>query len=107
MNPPTLLAVTTVPAETAVPESLPARRWRTVEQLAVAHPAFTVPAIRALIQRSRPHFNSHGEWVGGNGLAGAICQLGGKHGRVLIDELAFAAWMERWTGDASERAVAA
>ena len=70
------------------------RCWRTVEQIAADYP-FTPPALRALIQRSRPHFNSRGEWMTGNGLADAITQIGGRHGKVLIDEIAFAAWLER------------
>jgi len=84
----------TVPASGG---ALKPRRWRTVEQIAETYP-FTGPAIRMLIVRSRPHFNSRGEWVEGNGLADAICQPGGKGGKVLIDEIAFALWLERWAG---------
>ena len=71
------------------------RRWRTIDEIAQLYP-FTAPAIRALIQRSRSHFNSRGEWVEGNGLAGAVCQPGGKNGKVLVDEVGFAQWLERW-----------
>ena len=83
----------------------PARRWMSIEQLADAFPAFTPAAIRALIQRSRPHYNHRGEWVSGNGLACAICQPGGKNGKVLIDATAFAAWLERWARNSSEGAM--
>ena len=72
------------------------RRWRTVEQLVEEFEAYTPPAIRALIQRSKPHFNSRGEWSEGNGLADAICQPGGKHGKVLVDANAFSLWLESW-----------
>lgn len=50
----------------------PTRRWLSVEQPAQEFPAFTSPAIRALIQRSRPHYNHHGE---------------------------FSRWLERWVTD--------
>jgi hypothetical protein len=73
------------------------RRWITVEQLAQEFRAFTPPAIRALIQRSRPHYDHRGEWVAGNGLANAICQLGGKNGKIMIDAIGFGAWLESWT----------
>lgn len=51
-----------------------------------------------LLQRSKPHYNHRGEWVEGNGLAAAICQPGGKHGKVLVDEIAFGRWLEQWAG---------
>jgi hypothetical protein len=79
----------------------PPRRWLTVEQIAQECPAFTAPAIRALIQRSRPHYNHRGERVEGNGLAAAICQPGGKNGKVMIDAVGFAQWLERWVSDAT------
>jgi hypothetical protein len=76
------------------------RRWSTIEQIAEEYgKVFTPAAIRALIQRSRPHYNSRGEWVAGNGLASAICQPGGKHGKVMVDAVGFALWLERWTRD--------
>jgi hypothetical protein len=78
------------------------RRWMSIEQLAGAFPAYTQPAIRSLIQRSRPHYNHRGEWVQGNGLASAICQPGGKNGRVLIDASAFADWLESWAGRSAD-----
>jgi hypothetical protein len=92
---------TTDPPVTTRPPATPLRRWRTVEQIAQAYP-FTEPAIRMLIQRSRSHYNHRGEWVQGNGLADAICQPGGKHGKVLVDEIAFALWLECWAGKASD-----
>jgi len=82
-------------APTPIPDGRRVRRWCTIEQIVQSYP-FTAPSIRALIQRSRPHFNSRGEWVGGNGLADAVCQPGGKNGKVLIDEIGFAQWLERW-----------
>jgi len=100
----TLLPATAQPAAGPIPDASPARRWRSVEQIAHAHPAFTVPALRMLIQRSKPHYDSRGEWVEGNGLASAICQPGGKHGRILIDEMGFARWLEHWvTSEANYR----
>ena len=78
-------------------EIQPPRRWLTIEQLVAEFPAYSAPAVRSLIQRSRPHYNTRGEWVEGNGLAGAICQPGGKNGKIMIDGLAFARWLEQWT----------
>jgi hypothetical protein len=75
------------------------RRWLSVEQLTLEFPAFTRPAIRALIQRSRPHYNHRGEWTAGNGLAGVICQPGGKNGKVMIDADGFARWLESWVSN--------
>jgi hypothetical protein len=72
------------------------RRWVTVDQLAHEFSAFTPAAIRALIQRSRPHYDHRGEWVEGNGLASMICQPGGKHGKVMLDAIGFARWLENW-----------
>jgi hypothetical protein len=71
------------------------RRWRTVRQIAQAWPGvFTEPALRGLIHRADPHYDARGELVPGNGLAVSITRLGGKGGRVLIDECGFAAWLE-------------
>jgi hypothetical protein len=70
--------------------------WLSVAQLGERYPAFTEPAIRSLIRRSRPHYNHRGEWVEGNGLAPHIRQLGGKNGKVLVDEIGFARWLEDW-----------
>jgi hypothetical protein len=81
----------------------PQRRWRTVEQIPQAFP-FTEAAIRMLIQRSRPYYNHRGDIMPGNGLADAICQPGGKHGKVLIDEIAFALWLEQWAGRRADAA---
>jgi hypothetical protein len=82
------------------------RRWLTIEQAAKEFPAFTSAAIRALIYRSRPHYNSRGEMVDGNGLVGAITQPGGKNSRVLIDAVGFASWLESWVGTAAAEASA-
>ena len=85
----------------------PPRRWRTIEQIAENYP-FTPPALRSLIQRSRPHYNHRGEWVEGNGLASAICQPGGNNGKIMVDEIAFGLWLEGWTHQpASAEQVAA
>jgi hypothetical protein len=71
------------------------RRWRTVRQIAECWAdIFTEPAIRALIHRAEPHYDARGELVPGNGLAACIARIGGKGGRVLIDEDGFAAWLE-------------
>lgn len=70
------------------------RRWLTVAQIAQVYPAFTPPAIRSLIRRSRPHLNHRGEWVPGNGLAPHIRQLGGKNGKLIVDEFGFGFWLE-------------
>jgi hypothetical protein len=78
------------------------RRWHTIKQLVAQHPEFTEAAIRSLIQRSRPHYNHRGECVQGNGLASAVCQPGGKNGKVLIDASAFADWLESWAGQSTD-----
>ena len=84
--------------DTTAQTTQPLRLWLSIEQLAKAFPAYTLLAIRSLIQRSRPHYNHRGEWVEGNGLASAICQPGGKNGKLMIDAVAFAVWLESWTG---------
>jgi hypothetical protein len=68
-----------------------------VKEAAREYP-FSEAALRALFQRSRPHYDHKGELVAGNGLAGAFCQPRGKNGRVIIDTLAFDRWLLRWTG---------
>jgi hypothetical protein len=78
--------------DNAVPKAQ--RRWLTVAQIAQVYPAFTPPAIRSLIRRSRPHYDHRGEWVRGNGLAPHIRQLGGKNGKVIVDEFGFGFWLE-------------
>jgi hypothetical protein len=88
-------------------ERIPQRRWLTIPQITEAFPAFSRPAIRSLIQRSRPHYDHRGEWVEGNGLASAICQLGGKNGKIMIDALAFARWLESWASAANFDAATA
>lgn len=83
----------------------PRRSWRTVEQIAASYPGvFTPSAIRALIYRAKPHYDARGQWVEGNGLAEHVCRLGGKGGKVLIDEAGFAAWLDGWTGDIAVKA---
>lgn len=72
------------------------RRWHTIPQIADAFPAFSQSAIRSLIRKSRPHYDHRGEWVEGNGLAHAICQPGGKNGKIMIDAIGFSLWLERW-----------
>jgi hypothetical protein len=72
------------------------RRWRTIPQISDTFPAFSQPAIRSLIRKSRPHYDHRGEWVEGNGLAHAICQPGGKNGKIMMDEIGFGLWLERW-----------
>lgn len=83
------------------------RRWMTLKQFAADFPGFSEAAMRKLHRDARPHFNSRGQWVEGNGLANAFCQPGGKHGKLLIDALAFQAWLEAWTIDAREAAQVA
>lgn len=81
------------------------RSWRTVEQIAALYPGvFTPSAIRALIYRAKPHYDARGQRVDGNGLAPHISRVGGKGGKVLIDETGFAVWLESWTGDVRNEA---
>ena len=80
------------------PDLPPRRRWLTIDQLAKEFPAFTKPAIRSLIQRSRRHYDHRGVLVEGNGLDSTICQPGGKNGKILVDAIGFALWLERWAG---------
>jgi hypothetical protein len=100
-------AVCALPHEEQTISITPSRRWLTIKQFAAEHPGFTEPAIRALYQRIHPHFNSRGEWVEGNGLAGAFCQPGGRNGRILIDEIAFERWLETWVVDSRQNEMAA
>jgi hypothetical protein len=80
------------------------RRWRTVQQIAQTWPEiFTEPSIRALIYRAEPHYDARGQRVRGNGLAACITRLGGKGGRVLIDEDGFAGWLEAGLMSAADR----
>ena len=54
-----------------------------------------------LLDQQRPccddHLNS-AVLVEGNGLDSAICQPGGKNGKIMVDAIGFALWLERWTG---------
>ncbi len=82
------------------------RRWRTINQVAEQSGAvFTEAAIRALVYRAKPHFDSKGDWVTGNGLASHICQPGGKGGKVLIDENGWDEWLESWCVNVGQRAA--
>lgn len=61
----------------------------TVPQFSERHPAFTQPAVRHHIWKSRPRKSSLGE-IKGNGLDRAIVRVGRK---VLIDEAKFFEWL--------------
>ncbi|MFC3123515.1 hypothetical protein ACFOD4_00460 [Pseudoroseomonas globiformis] len=89
------------PAEHSTAPPMPWKRcWRTIRFMAArSEGAFSEAAIRAVIYRAKPHYNSKGEWVEGNGLAPHICQPGGKGGKILIDEHGWDAWLERWIGN--------
>ena len=65
----------------------------TVEQFAIAEPAFTAPAIRNLIFKAEPRYSSKGE-IPGNGLleAGAVIRQGRK---VIINRQRFLAWLQQ------------
>ena len=78
--------------------AVPPRRWRTIPQITEAFPAFSQSAIRSLVRKSRSHCDHRGEWVEGNGLAHAICQPGGKNGKIMIDAIGFGLWLESWAG---------
>jgi hypothetical protein len=81
--------------EKSPPRTRKQRHWRTVRQIAEGwRGVFTEPALRALIYRAEPHYDARGELVPGNGLATCITRLGGKGGRVLIDQDCFAEWLE-------------
>ena len=82
------------------------RRWRTLVQIAErSGGAFSIPAVRAMVQRAKPHFDSKGQWVEGNGLAPHISQPGGKGGKTLIDELGWDEWLESWCAHPEVRAA--
>lgn len=70
------------------------KSWLTVYQLSQKFPAFSENSIRALIYASKPRLRAKSrngeEYVPGNGLAHAIRKVGR---RVLIDEFAFAEWI--------------
>ena len=70
------------------------KSWLTVYQLSQKFPAFSENSIRALIYASKPRLRAKSkngeEYVPGNGLAHAIRKVGR---RVLIDECAFAEWI--------------
>jgi hypothetical protein len=72
-----------------VQQSIHPRPLFSVKQFSEKHPAFTQPSLRALIDKARERYSSHGVIVG-NGLAPAIVRIGRK---VLIDEEAFFRWL--------------
>jgi hypothetical protein len=61
----------------------------TVRSFSQKHPAFSQPALRALIDKSRTRMSSHGP-IPGNGLNIAIVRL---NRRLLLDEEAFFHWL--------------
>ena len=77
----------------ASPEIPPHQTLYTVEQFAIAEPAFTAPAIRNLIFKAEPRYSSKGK-IPGNGLleAGAIIRQGRK---VIIHRERFLAWLQK------------
>ena len=62
----------------------------TVPQFAHKYPAWSQPALRALILNADDRLNTRGDRLAGNGLAPAILRVGRK---VLIDEQAFFSWI--------------
>ena len=78
----------TIPA--AIPDS-PRQTLFTVEQFALAQPAFTPAALRNLIFKAEPRHSSRGV-INGNGLleCGAVVRIGRK---VLIDARRFLEWV--------------
>ena len=71
------------------------KKWLSVQQFSVKHPAFTENSLRALIFASKPRLRARGKGgndvIPGNGLAHAIRKVGR---RVLIDEIAFLEWVD-------------
>ena len=71
------------------------KKWLSVQQFSVKHPAFTANSLRALIFASKPRLRARGKGgndvIPGNGLAHAIRKVGR---RVLIDEIAFMEWVD-------------
>lgn len=64
-------------------------RLHTLKAFAEAHPAFTVPALRSLVFKSKDRQSSRGA-IKGNGFDTAIVRIGRK---LLIDEAKFFAWI--------------
>ena len=69
-----------------------------VKQFSEKHPAFTQSSLRALIDKARERYSSHGV-VPGNGLAAAILRIGR---RILLDEEAFFRWLASKHGASAE-----
>jgi len=78
----------------------PLRSLLTVRQLHEKYPAWSEPALRALILNASSRTNSRGERVCGNGLDIAILRCGRK---LLLDEERFI----EWVAELSKRARAA
>ncbi|WP_158744351.1 hypothetical protein [Acidisphaera sp. L21] len=73
------------------------RDWQGINSIAEqSGGAFTPAAVRAYANRAKPHYDSDGSWVAGNGLAPHICQPGGKGGKLLIDKHGWNEWLEGW-----------
>ena len=89
------------------PDDFDARRAVTVNGLLDLYGFLTGPAARAMIFRAECHFNSRGEVVPGNGLAGAIRRVGGKGGRVLVDPVLFGEWLRAQPIPADTNSIAA
>ena len=79
------------PDPDASPVIRPQQMLYTVEQFALAQPAFSPAALRNLIFKAEPRYSSKGE-IRGNGLieSGAVVRIGRK---VLIDGQRFLAWV--------------
>jgi hypothetical protein len=75
-----------------VPQIKSMPKFVSVRQLVESgqYPWLTISALRHLIFRADPYYNSAGEKFGGNGLAPAIIRVGR---RVLIDVERFDAWI--------------
>lgn len=68
----------------------PLRSLLTVRQLHDKYPAWSEPALRALILNASNRTNSRGDKVSGNGLDIAIIRCGRK---LLLDEALFIEWV--------------
>ncbi len=64
---------------------------------------FSEPSLRAYIQRAEPHLNSRGEYVDGNGLAGAIRRIGGRYGKIIADPVLFGQWVQGQPSPTTQR----
>lgn len=68
----------------------PLRSLLTVRQLHERYPAWSEPALRALILNASNRTNSRGDKVSGNGLDFALIRCGRK---LLLDERLFIEWV--------------